>query len=566
MLARIPADVSKRLVTLACAAAVILAACSNIPEGEVVPGQGTRFVPAVADFIDDVGLGNAVTVDDQGTPFYSYWVVQAELEEGELPIQRPIGAPYIQAEGTDATADQPAKPGKFGGAVGLGSVTTDGIFTRGAAAQVRDSPSGVTVPYGPATVTALIGATADNTNGTDVAIAAGTKHVVWTGPDGVWYATGTDSFEAEQVYDYGFALRKAGPIGRPAVAVDGDGNPWIAFTVAANGDQIRVATKAGEKWTIQNVATLAACDQCPPPRRAEIGVTSQGMTIAYIDSGSNALMVATPAGDKWLSTKVADGAAGGIGMTVDTDGTGYMSYYDEDGAVWLATQDGTGWDIKKVADADPGDLDGVGNFEPTTGVAVDDEGVRYVTWSDGGSILLASSEDGTTFSPIETGDTQGGAYPAVAVAADGSSVFVTWYDMVGQDLRLGVQADVQDLQIAAPSPTTEVTAQAPEGCGDDGKEALDVSAQTGNTFDTNCLVAPVGSKFAINFDNTDTTQPHNVDVLTQQGGDSLGSFTPEVGPFQKDLTLGPLDAGDYYFQCDVHPTTMFGTLAVVKAK
>ena len=28
--------------------------------------------------------------------------------------------------------------------------------------------------------------------------------------------------------------------------------------------------------------------------------------------------------------------------------------------------------------------------------------------------------------------------------------------------------------------------------------------------------------------------------------------------------MDPLDVGTYYFQCDAHPTTMFGALAVVK--
>ncbi len=206
MLARIPADVSKRLFTTLCAVALLTAACSEVPEGEVVAGEGTRFVPAVADFIDDVGLGNAVTVDADGVPYYSYWIFPAELAEGEIPAARPIGAPYIQ---TESTADE---PGDFGAAVGVGSVSSDGIFTRGAAAQVRDTPTGITVPYGPATVDQLVGATSENTNGTDIAIdEQGGKHVVWTGPDGVWYAGGADSFTADQVFDYGVPIRKAGP-------------------------------------------------------------------------------------------------------------------------------------------------------------------------------------------------------------------------------------------------------------------------------------------------------------------------------------------------------------------
>ncbi len=122
-LARIPADVSKRLLILACAAAIITAACSDIPEGEVVAGEGPRFVVSVADSNDDVGLGNSVTVDPDGNPVFSYLILPAELGPGEIPATRPIGAPYIQTETTPGEGTDPAVPGDFGAAIGVGSVS-----------------------------------------------------------------------------------------------------------------------------------------------------------------------------------------------------------------------------------------------------------------------------------------------------------------------------------------------------------------------------------------------------------------------------------------------------------
>jgi len=56
-LARIPADVSKRLLILMCAAALVTAACNNFPVVNVSYGKGQQFVPYVADNLDDAGLG-----------------------------------------------------------------------------------------------------------------------------------------------------------------------------------------------------------------------------------------------------------------------------------------------------------------------------------------------------------------------------------------------------------------------------------------------------------------------------------------------------------------------------
>ncbi len=86
------------------------------------------------------------------------------------------------------------------------------MWTRGAAAQVRETPAGVFIPFGPAFEQSLIGATAENTNGTDLAVDdSGTRHVVWTGKDGVYYASAADTSTVERVY----RLRRLAPQGGP---------------------------------------------------------------------------------------------------------------------------------------------------------------------------------------------------------------------------------------------------------------------------------------------------------------------------------------------------------------
>jgi plastocyanin len=573
-IASIPADVSKRLLILTCAAALLLGACSDTTSGDVVPGSGVRFVPLVLDFSDNAGLGNAVTVDTDGVPYVSYLIFPAVLKAEEIPVPRPIGAPYIKTAVTAPSTDNPdGIPPRDGAAVGLASLAGSGVVTRGAAAQVQDTPTGIVIPYGPATEPSLIGATAENTNGTDTAVdAAGGKHVVWTGKDGVYYGYGsaTGSFSVEQLYAFGGQLRTAGPIGRASVATDANDDPWVAYATIEQKHEIRVATKVGDAWTTTTVDALNLCNGCPPPGPTRIGITPEGPVVAYADPDTQTIKLARLGGKAWTSeTVVSDVSAAGLDLAVGKGGVVYLSYYDGKGAVNLSIGQDGAWTTSKVADAKLDDTGvALGNFAQTTGVAVDDNATIYVSFFDAASdsVMLASG-DGTTFAPIATSDTRAGAYPSVAVTPDGSTVFVTWYGELNEDLRMGVQGDVQDLQIAAPSPTpTGGAAPAPDAsCGQDGKVALDIAA-VGLAFTTQCLVADPGGPFTVTFDNPDAVA-HNFDLLTEAGGDQIGTPTAlEVGPVTQELKVAPLDPGTYYFQCDAHPTSMFGNLVVPKAK
>ena len=82
-------------------------------------------------------------------------------------------------------------------------------------------------------------------------------------------------------------------------------------------------------------------------------------------------------------------------------------------------------------------------------------------------------------------------------------------------------------------------------------------------FKQRSLAASAGP-VTIAFENHDNGIPHNVHVFV--GGDasgaSVGSTEIETGAVQQTLELGDLAPGSYFYQCDVHPSQMMGTLTV----
>jgi plastocyanin len=76
----------------------------------------------------------------------------------------------------------------------------------------------------------------------------------------------------------------------------------------------------------------------------------------------------------------------------------------------------------------------------------------------------------------------------------------------------------------------------------------------------NTKLTAVAGKVTIDFDNQDSTA-HNFHLFTKKGGDSLGQTDIKPGPATSQLAVN-LQAGKYYFQCDVHPDQMNGELDV----
>ena len=83
-------------------------------------------------------------------------------------------------------------------------------------------------------------------------------------------------------------------------------------------------------------------------------------------------------------------------------------------------------------------------------------------------------------------------------------------------------------------------------------------------FTQPCMVANAGEAFTIHFVNADA-MPHDV-AIYNDSSKSNEIMRGEVQPGQGeiDYEVEALDAGQYYFDCTVHPADMNGTLYVVE--
>ena len=79
-------------------------------------------------------------------------------------------------------------------------------------------------------------------------------------------------------------------------------------------------------------------------------------------------------------------------------------------------------------------------------------------------------------------------------------------------------------------------------------------------FSANTIEAPAGEPFTITLVNNDSA-PHNISVYTEEGGEVIVEGAVINQGETVEVQVDALDAGEYYFLCDIHPE-MNGTVAV----
>jgi hypothetical protein len=104
-------------------------------------------------------------------------------------------------------------------------------------------------------------------------------------------------------------------------------------------------------------------------------------------------------------------------------------------------------------------------------------------------------------------------------------------------------------------------------CKPSGTE-LSISAPAGATgtgFDATCLAAPADETFTVEFTNDDSVV-HNWALFRDPSAqEQLGGGTidePIAGGESQTYQVEALEAGEYFYRCDFHPTVMTGTFVV----
>lgn len=543
-----------RLLRLAAVAAglTLLAGCAaNEAPPNVTVQQGGTLAVEVPDSANDAGRAVSVALDADGNPSVAYLMLVAKLTKGALP------PPVI--------AGQPQPP-----AVMLATLNR-GVWSRQSVTPQSTAPA-----QGKATGISFKDGTAGPPVETGLVVdAQGKHHVAWSASDGVYYDTdATGSFGDPQKIAPGQTFGAA-------LALAPDGSPWVSYY---SGTNVQVAHQAGSGWTVQTAASNGGPSGGPAVVTA-IGVASDGTVIvAYGADGSTAVarQSASSGGSgssgsagssgsgigAWSAESVPGQGGYGVSMALDGDGNPHLAYYDRSGGVHHATSSGSGpWTVDQIGPA-PSSASGP-DATWGTGIAVDQRGDRFVTWTDpaGRRIMLAIDRGGSS-NPQPVPNSQGGATPSIAVSQDGRRMVLAWYDTVNGDLKVGLPPSGGLALAFSPSPPAATSGPSPApsaGCKPSGT-TVNVAAKN-IAFDTNCLAAPAGKAFTISFDNQDSGVPHNVEVFTDSSGTQRLAGAKDaadiaVGPDKVTYDSGPLKAGTYFFRCDVHPTQMTGTFVV----
>ena len=97
-----------------------------------------------------------------------------------------------------------------------------------------------------------------------------------------------------------------------------------------------------------------------------------------------------------------------------------------------------------------------------------------------------------------------------------------------------------------------------------GEKPVVTLAAANIAFEPTSLTVPAGEAFTLRFHNEDANTQHNVQIFDDPkfAGTPLFSGALVTGVRQTDYEVDPLEAGAYFFHCEVHPT-MTGKMQAV---
>ena len=135
-----------------------------------------------------------------------------------------------------------------------------------------------------------------------------------------------------------------------------------------------------------------------------------------------------------------------------------------------------------------------------------------------------------------------------------------------EELTQSASEDVTPPLTAEETPTADTGAETPGAGGAEGDgTTLEIATLEGLTFTEDELTAPADTEITVEYLN-DTPVPHNIHFFMgdSASAESLAQTDIVSGPGATESVTftTPAEPGDYFFQCDVHPIDMTGSLVV----
>jgi plastocyanin len=329
-----------------------------------------------------------------------------------------------------------------------------------------------------------------------------------------------------------------------------------------------VAHLAGGAWAVETVASISGGPGLPGQVTA-IQVGSDGNPVVAFGANGTT-KVATKTGGSWSVDQVSGSGGFGVSLALDSKGTAHVASYDANGKVQVARGGGSSWQVATIGQA-AASAGGSGDARWGTGIAVGDNDAELVAWANtkANDIEVATGTGGQLQSQPVPSST-GGVTPSVATSADGKSAALAWYDATNQNLNVatptstGLTLAFSPPPVPTAGPTTQAAACSPGGTT---VQVVAPSGAAGSGFAEKCYAAPAGKAFTISFSNDDPQVPHNFEIFTDSSastrlGGAKNTADIVTGPAKATYDVTPLKAGTFYFQCDVHPTSMNGTFVV----
>jgi plastocyanin len=137
----------------------------------------------------------------------------------------------------------------------------------------------------------------------------------------------------------------------------------------------------------------------------------------------------------------------------------------------------------------------------------------------------------------------------------GVIVLLTLAACAKDDNSVGQAPSSRESATGSPTPTESPAAT----CDEPSETKIQLVAKNVH-FNAKCLVVPAGEPLTVAFQNKDFVN-HNLSIYTLE---FASEFTGDITYPQERITykVPALEAGQYLFQCDIHPADMSGPLIV----